>query len=62
MRRYAALEETATLAVGHFEADVRDGRYPSSEETYHMTDQMADVFELSNGRSDVAEVTVSPPV
>src|SRR5205814_6970470 len=37
VRRYATLEETATLAVGHFVADVRDGRYPSSEETYHMT-------------------------
>jgi 3-methyl-2-oxobutanoate hydroxymethyltransferase len=51
VRRYAELETVATLAVGHFVDDVREGRYPSSEETYHMTDQMADVFEL-NGRSE----------
>jgi 3-methyl-2-oxobutanoate hydroxymethyltransferase len=55
VRRYAELETVATLAVGHFVDDVREGRYPSSEETYHMTDQMADVFDLSdrsgNGRS-----------
>jgi 3-methyl-2-oxobutanoate hydroxymethyltransferase len=73
VRRYAALEETATLAVAQFADDVREGRYPSSEETYHMTDQMADVFEssgleLSSGRSDngrsegAPEAAVSPPV
>jgi 3-methyl-2-oxobutanoate hydroxymethyltransferase len=68
VRRYAALEETATLAVSRFVADVRDGRYPSSEETYHMTDQMGDVFELASGRSEsdrpapVGEVSVAPPV
>jgi 3-methyl-2-oxobutanoate hydroxymethyltransferase len=68
VRRYAALEETATLAVAQFADDVREGRYPSSEETYHMTDQMADVFESSgfepsSGRSDRApEAAVSPPV
>ena len=78
VRRYASLEETATLAVAQFVSDVRDGRYPSSEETYHMTDQMADVFELPSGRSEggrseggrsaavrsatAPEASVSPPV
>jgi 3-methyl-2-oxobutanoate hydroxymethyltransferase len=74
VRRYAALEETATLAVSHFVADVRDGSYPSSEETYHMTDQLGDVFDLSSrsesGRSPAArpgavratDDTVAPPV
>ncbi len=67
VRRYAELETAATLAVGHFVDDVREGRYPSSEETYHMTDQMADVFEL-NGRSESAvpsasdEIGVTPPL
>jgi 3-methyl-2-oxobutanoate hydroxymethyltransferase len=66
VRRYADLEVTATLAVANFVSDVRDGRFPSSEETYHMTDQMADVFELtqenrSQERPD-AEVRVTPPV
>jgi 3-methyl-2-oxobutanoate hydroxymethyltransferase len=78
VRRYASLEETATLAVAHFVADVRDGRYPSSEETYHMTDQMGDALHLYGGRSEngrsengrsensppetASEATVSPPV
>ena len=67
VRRYEALEDTATLAVARFVADVRDGSYPSSAETYHMTDQMADVFELSSrpessGPTAVAEAAVSPPV
>jgi 3-methyl-2-oxobutanoate hydroxymethyltransferase len=70
VRRYATLEETATRAVSRFVADVRDGRYPSSDETYHMTDQMPDAFGLSSGRSEngrgsqpaAAEVPVAPPV
>jgi 3-methyl-2-oxobutanoate hydroxymethyltransferase len=62
VRRYAALEETATLAVAHFVADVREGRYPSSEETYHMTDQMGDAFGLYGGRSGRPGVPVTPPV
>ena len=47
------LEETATLAVGQFVADVREGRYPSSDETYHMTDQMGDVFGTARPRSSL---------
>ncbi len=64
VRRYAALEETATVAVGQFVADVRDGSYPSSAETYHMTDQMGDVFGPGAPTLDLAEpeVPVSPPV
>jgi 3-methyl-2-oxobutanoate hydroxymethyltransferase len=68
VRRYAQLEEIATLAVSQFVADVRDGSYPSSQETYHMTDQMGDVFGLSGAKSDggrspaVLDVTVAPPV
>jgi len=67
VRRYAELETTATLAVSHFVEDVRDGRYPSSDETYHMTDQMADALDLYGGRADAAasgdtEIPVTPPV
>jgi 3-methyl-2-oxobutanoate hydroxymethyltransferase len=66
VRRYATLEETATLAVRQFVSDVRDGSYPSSAETYHMTDQMGAVFDTANGDRTVdlaeSEVTVSPPV
>ncbi len=74
VRRYANVEETATLAVERFAADVRQGRYPSSDETYHMTDQMADALDLDAAASDAdraaasgadhaaAEQPVTPPV
>jgi 3-methyl-2-oxobutanoate hydroxymethyltransferase len=67
VRRYAELEMDATLAVSHFVEDVRDGRYPSSDETYHMTDQMAEGLGLYGGRVEGAdapapEIPVTPPV
>jgi 3-methyl-2-oxobutanoate hydroxymethyltransferase len=46
VRRYANLREAATTAVGQFVEDVRTGTFPSSDETYHMTDQMGDAFDL----------------
>jgi 3-methyl-2-oxobutanoate hydroxymethyltransferase len=46
VRQYAALEREATDAVSRFCADVREGRFPSSAETYHMTDQMAEALGL----------------
>jgi 3-methyl-2-oxobutanoate hydroxymethyltransferase len=45
VRRYANLREAATTAVASFVDDVRAGTFPSSEETYHMTDQM-EAFDL----------------
>src|SRR5207302_11366572 len=48
-RQYAALEADATTALERFCADVRAGAYPSSAETYHMTDQMADALGLYGG-------------
>ena len=63
VRRYAELETAATVAIGQFVADVRDGSYPSSAETYHMTDQMADVFDTASTITlPASDVTVSPPV
>ncbi len=46
VRQYAALEADATAALERFCADVRAGSYPSSAETYHMTDRMADALGL----------------
>jgi 3-methyl-2-oxobutanoate hydroxymethyltransferase len=40
VRRYAALEADATAALSTWAADVRDGRYPSDEESYHLTNQL----------------------
>jgi 3-methyl-2-oxobutanoate hydroxymethyltransferase len=46
VRRYADLKADATSAVARFAADVRDGRFPSSEETYHLADDVADALGL----------------
>ena len=46
VRRYASLQDDATVAVARFADDVRTGRFPSSDETYHMTDQMTEALGL----------------
>jgi 3-methyl-2-oxobutanoate hydroxymethyltransferase len=46
VRRYAELGAEATAAVRHFAADVRAGSFPSSEETYHMTDQLEGAIDM----------------
>jgi 3-methyl-2-oxobutanoate hydroxymethyltransferase len=51
VRQYAAQECEATKAVTSFVADVRDGRFPSSDETYHMADQMLDALGLYGAAS-----------
>jgi 3-methyl-2-oxobutanoate hydroxymethyltransferase len=46
VREYAHLEADATRALAQFCDDVRGGAYPSSAETYHMTDGMAEKLGL----------------
>jgi 3-methyl-2-oxobutanoate hydroxymethyltransferase len=46
VRRYASLKSDATTAVARFAADVRAGRFPSSDETYHLADDVADALGL----------------
>jgi 3-methyl-2-oxobutanoate hydroxymethyltransferase len=46
VRRYASLKADATAAVARFAADVRAGTFPSSEETYHLADDVADALGL----------------
>ena len=46
VREYASLEFQATEALERFCADVRAGSYPSSAETYHMTDGMTEKLGL----------------
>ena len=57
VRAYASLEKDATAAVTQFVADVRAGSFPSSVETYHMTDQMADALGLYGGTTREPELT-----
>jgi len=46
VRRYADLADDATLAVAQFADDVRAGTFPSSDETYHASDSVADALEV----------------
>jgi 3-methyl-2-oxobutanoate hydroxymethyltransferase len=46
VRRYASLKADATSAVARFAADVRSGRFPASQETYHLADDVADALGL----------------
>ena len=46
VRRYADLKCDATNAITRFVTDVRDGRFPSSDETYHAADDVAEALEL----------------
>lgn len=58
VRRYADLSTAATEAVSAFVDDVRSGRFPSSDETYHMTDQMAEALDLyADGAEPMVSVT-----
>ena len=65
VRRYAELEVESTSAVARFVADVRAGRFPSSAETYHMTDNMPATFGSHSparaaGSGTPAETPVEP--
>jgi 3-methyl-2-oxobutanoate hydroxymethyltransferase len=55
VRRYASMEDEATAAIARFCDDVRAGRFPSSAETYHMTDQMAEALDLYATRAPAPE-------
>ncbi len=46
VRRYADLKEDATLAVARFADDVRNGSFPSSNETYHVADDLTEALGL----------------
>jgi len=46
VRRYAELATDATEAVARWADDVRAGTFPSSEETYHAADSVADAIGL----------------
>jgi 3-methyl-2-oxobutanoate hydroxymethyltransferase len=62
VRRYADLRTVASEAVAAFVEDVRTGRFPSSDETYHMTDQMAEALDLYGDGTPAAPGPVEAPV
>jgi 3-methyl-2-oxobutanoate hydroxymethyltransferase len=46
VRRYATLKADATEAVARFADDVRGRRFPASDETYHLADDVAEALGL----------------
>jgi 3-methyl-2-oxobutanoate hydroxymethyltransferase len=59
VRRYANLHADAVAAVERFAADVRDGSFPSSDETYHAADQVAETLELADSAAATARENAS---
>jgi len=54
VRRYAELGADATSAVERFASDVRAGRFPSSEETYHAADLLPDELKIDSSDEHAA--------
>jgi 3-methyl-2-oxobutanoate hydroxymethyltransferase len=51
VRRYANLQRDAVAAVARFADDVRMGTFPSSDETYHAADDVAETLRLRDASS-----------
>ncbi len=46
VRRYASLEADGVAAVATFASDVRERRFPNDDESYHLSDDVAEVLGL----------------
>jgi len=57
VRAYAQFERDASMAIEQFCSDVRAGTFPSSAETYHMTDRMAEALGLYGAGAIEPELT-----
>jgi 3-methyl-2-oxobutanoate hydroxymethyltransferase len=58
VRRYASLKDDAVAAVAAYAADVRARRFPSDEESYHLS---PDVARRLKARRATATPTTAPP-
>ena len=54
VRRYAALKADAVTAMAAYADDVRSGRFPSDEESYHLSAEAAEALGLYGGASKSA--------
>ena len=59
VRRYAEMQADATAAIARFAADVRSGRFPSSDETYHASESVTDALGLYGSAVEPEPGTVS---
>jgi 3-methyl-2-oxobutanoate hydroxymethyltransferase len=46
VRRYADVKRVSVEALSHFAADVRDGAFPSDDESYHLTVEQSEAIAL----------------
>ena len=46
VRRYASLKQDAVAAMKAYADDVRDGSFPNDDESYHLTDEVAELLGL----------------
>ena len=53
-RRYASLKADAVAAVGAFADDVRSGRFPADDESYHLGAEQAETLSLYGSGSKTA--------
>jgi 3-methyl-2-oxobutanoate hydroxymethyltransferase len=54
VRRYANQKADAVEALTAFAADVRTGRFPADEESYHLADDVSEALGLYGGASKTA--------
>ena len=59
VRRYANLASDARAAIAQFADDVRGGRFPTSDETYHAADVVADVMAVYGPNATDSEIEAS---
>jgi len=46
VRRYASLKQDGVAALETYAADVRSGRFPADEESYHLSDDVAEALSV----------------
>jgi 3-methyl-2-oxobutanoate hydroxymethyltransferase len=54
VRRYADVKAQSVTAIGAFAADVRTGRFPSSDESYHLSAEAAEALGLYGSATKTA--------
>ena len=55
VRRYAELGSASVEALTAFAADVRAGRFPADDETYHLSAEVAETLNLYGAKAATAE-------
>jgi 3-methyl-2-oxobutanoate hydroxymethyltransferase len=55
VRRYAELGSASVEALTAFAADVRGGRFPADDETYHLSAEVAETLNLYGAKAATAE-------